>query len=242
MTSARRRAGWLLYAALQFIVLTACAMATYTGGTWFDPATTRYELTGNFLSDLGTTHAFSGHTNYVSSVLFLIALSTIGAAIIGFAWAWRGFAFGLGRARVAGIASQVLGTASGLAFIGIAVTPWDLALAAHNRFVVAAFSLLLGYVVCLTIAMWRNGIARVRVAVNLAYLALVLGYVAIILFGPRLDTPSGHLVQVTAQKLVAYGSMLHIIYLTITTRRALSELSAGTPRGDETGPTIRPVK
>ena len=93
--------------AIQYVVLTACAMAAYAGGTWFDPWTDRYELTGNFLSDLGMTHAFSGRTNYVSSALFVVAMASIGAALVAFAWTWRGFAFQLGRARLAGHASMV---------------------------------------------------------------------------------------------------------------------------------------
>ena len=220
---AYRRAGFLRYAAIQYVVLTACAMAAYAGGTWFDPWTDRYELTGNFLSDLGMTHAFSGRTNYVSSALFVVAKASIGAALVAFAWTWRGFAFQLGRARLAGHASMVFATASGLAFIGIGLAPLDVVLTLHNTLVVAAFSLLLGYVAAVTILMWCNEVSRARVAVNLCYLALVLGYVAMVLFGPRLGgTEHGHRVQVIAQKAIAYGSMVHVLYLTTTTRRALT--------------------
>src|SRR5262249_11827065 len=73
-------ATFLRYAALQFLVLVPSAMALYAGGTWFDPLTTRYQFTHNFLSDLGMTHSFSGQSNYVSSAMFAIALATLGAA------------------------------------------------------------------------------------------------------------------------------------------------------------------
>jgi hypothetical protein len=224
--TAHRRAGVLLYAAIQFVVLTGCAMATYAGGTAFDPTTPRYQLSGNFLSDLGATHAFSGRANYLSSGLFLVALATIGAALVAFAWTWRGFAFGRGRARGAGIASQVLGTGSGLAFIGIAVTPWDLALGLHNALVVVAFALLLLYVACLTLLLWRNRVSGARLAANVVYLMMIVGYVALVLLGPRFDTERGHMIQVTGQKLVVYGSMIHIAYLAMATRRALASVSA----------------
>src|SRR5262249_2100887 len=84
-----RRAGWLQIAAIQFVVLTGCAMVAYAGGTWSDPTTTHYELTRNFLSDLGMTHSFAGHANYLASVLFALALASLGAALIAFAWTWR---------------------------------------------------------------------------------------------------------------------------------------------------------
>ena len=81
MRTADRIAGFLRYAAIQFIVLSGCAMVTYAGGTWFDAAEPRYQIGGNFLSDLGMTHAFSGRANYTSCVLFGAALVSIGADI-----------------------------------------------------------------------------------------------------------------------------------------------------------------
>ncbi len=209
-----RRATVLRYAAIQFVVLVGCAMAAYPGGTPYDPAATRYQLAGNFLSDLGATRAWSGQPNPLARLLFGIALAVLGAALIAFAWSWRRFACARGRAVGLGHASAVLGTASGLAFIGVAVTPFDVALVLHNTFVIAAFALLLGYVACLTVVMARNGASRVQNAANAAYVVLVLGYVALVLFGPRLGSPHGHLVQVVGQKVIALGSMLHVIALT----------------------------
>jgi hypothetical protein len=218
--TAYRAAGLLRYAALQFVVLTAIAMQLYAGGNWFDPAAPHYHLAGNFLSDLGMTHAFSGRSNYASSAVFAIALASLGIALVMFVWTWRGFAFARGRARRAGIASAWLGTASGLCFAGVAVTPFDLALWPHNILVIAAFALLFAYVITITVVMWRNGIGGGRLAANLAYLALVVGYFTLVLGGPPYFTPHGHTVQVVGQKVIAYGSMLHIFYIATTTRRA----------------------
>lgn len=213
-----RRAGLLRYAAIQFFVLVAAAMALYAGGTYWDPGAPRYELTHNFLSDLGMTHAWSGRASYASSALFFVALATVGVALILFASTWRQFAHARGRSTFAGRASAALGMASGLAFVGVACTPFDLALVWHNGFVLAAFGLLLGYVIALTVVMANNGATAVQNALNLAYVALVLGYVALIFFGPRLNTPEGHRVQVIGQKIIAAGSMLHVILLTTLLR------------------------
>jgi hypothetical protein len=219
---AYRLAGLLRYAAIQFVVLTALAMVLYAGGTWFDPTTAHYHFTGNFLSDLGMTHAFSGRANYASSALFCIALATVGGTLVAFVWTWREFAFEHRRAAIAGHAAAVLGTLSGLAFVGVAFTPFDLALNAHNTLVIAAFGLLMLFVATITFVMWRNGISGARLAANLVYLACVAGYVALVLRGPRMSTPHGHAVQVIGQKLIAYASMLHIVYLTTTIRQASS--------------------
>ncbi|HTR54822.1 MAG TPA: hypothetical protein VMJ10_29240 [Kofleriaceae bacterium] len=217
MANAHRRAGFLRYAAMQFVVLVAAAMVAYPGGTWWDRDATSYQLAHNFLSDLGATHAFSGRANHPAQILFAVALVTLGGALVPFAWGWRQFAFTLGRARFAGIASALAGTASGAAFAGVAVTPIDLVLRLHLDFVIAAFGLLLVYVACLTFVMWRNRSGNVALA--LAYLALVSAYFAIVLIGPRLETERGFEMQVVAQKIVACGSMLYIAYITSAVRR-----------------------
>jgi hypothetical membrane protein len=221
VVSAYRLAGLLRYVALQFIVLSVCAMAAYAGGTWWDPGEPHYRFTGNFLSDLGMTHAFSGRANYVSCALFAVALFSVGTTLVAFVWTWREVACARGRARWAGHVSAIVGTLSGLAFIGVALTPFDIALNAHNTLVIAAFSLLPLYVAAFTFLMWRNGIDRARVAANLGYLVLVAGYMGLVLFGPRLSSPHGHTTQVIGQKIIAYGSMLHVLYLATTTRKAL---------------------
>ena len=211
MTSARRRAGFLLYAAIQFVVLTAIAMRVRAGG---------YDFFGNFLSELGATRTWTGLPNHPSAVLFGIALGTLGVAFVAFAGTWRAFAFDRGRVRALGIVGQVLGTLSGLAFLGVAVTPIDHALDLHNTLVIAAFGLLLGYAVTLTIVWGLNGAARSHLASSIAYVLLVCGYGVSVAVAVRvgLGTERSLWILVVSQKVVAYASMLHIIYLTLAIR------------------------
>src|SRR5262245_40923343 len=148
--SARIRGGVLLYAALQFIVLTTIAMRVYAGGTVADQSSSGYDFFNNFFSDLGATYSWSGAPNRAASVLFGIALGSLGAAFVAFAGTWRAFAFARGRARAAGIAAQVFGTLSGTAFVVVALAPVNRAINVHNAAVVSAFGLLLGYAACMT--------------------------------------------------------------------------------------------
>ena len=220
---AHRRATILLYAAIQFVALTAIAMAVYAGGTTADPWSSGYDFTGNFLSDLGATRAWSGAPNHASSILFGIALGSIGLAFIAFAGAWRAFAFTRGRAVIAGLAAQLFGTASGAAFVGVAVTPVNRALDLHNTFVLAAFGLLLCYAACMTLVWWRNGATRARVATSVAYLLLVCAYVAVVVVAVRAGvwTERGRILMVVSQKVIVGASMLYVAYLTLATRRQL---------------------
>lgn len=210
----RGRTGFLLYAALQFVVLTAIAMRFYAGGTFADATTIGYRFTQNFFSDLGATRSWSGHENHASMVLFTVALGTLGIAFISFAGAWRDLG---DKARLAGIASQLCGTLSGAAFIAVAATPVNLALDRHNTFVVAAFGLLLGFAASLTIVLWRNGHAlRLRV-ISIIYVVLVLGYVALVVYAVThgVSTEVGRAVMVVSQKAMAYLSMVYVVCVTL---------------------------
>jgi hypothetical protein len=69
---------------------------------------------------------------------------------------------------------------------------------AHNGFVRAAFGFLLVYDLCLLLTQLRNRWPA-------AYLLLLVAYVAILFFGPRLDTKSGLEFQVGAQKIIVYA-------------------------------------
>ncbi|MBK9032473.1 MAG: hypothetical protein IPL61_14380 [Myxococcales bacterium] len=233
---ARRRAGLLLYAAIQFVVLTAIAMVAYAGGSFADPSSRGYQFTRNFLSELGATRSWGGRPNHVSAGLFALALGGLGLAFAAFAGTWRAFAFGRGRARRAGVAAQACGTASGAAFLAVAVTPINVALTLHNAFVTAAFGLLFGYAASITVVSWRNGAPRARLAASLAYLLLVGAYFATVVVAVRtgVTTARGFQMMVISQKLVAGASMLFIGYVTLATRRELAPGAAiaGTSAGD----------
>ena len=210
----------MLWAAIQFVVLTSIAMHVYAGGTIWNPWAPGYTFDGNFLSELGSTRAWSGHDNHASMILFSLALATLGIAFIAFAGAWRGFAFARRRGVALGIASQLFGTLSGLCFVAVSVTPVNLALQAHNLFVVAAFGLLLGYAVCTTLVWWRNGIGRAELAASLVYVVFVLCYVGIVVYAVRHGTwtEREHRWLVVSQKIMAYGSMLYIAFVTVRVR------------------------
>jgi hypothetical protein len=224
---ARGRAAFLLYAAIQFVVLTAIAMQLYAGGTAWDPASSGYAFAHNFFSDLGATHAWSGHANHASAALFAIALVTLGVAFIAFAGTWRVFAFERARARAAGIAAQVAGTLSGASFIAVAAAPIDISMRLHNTFVVAAFGLLLGYAAFLTVLLWRNGATRALLAAGIVYVVLVTVYVALVVYAVRGGVASerGFELMVVSQKVMAYSSMVFVMFLTTTTRRQCAAAS-----------------
>jgi hypothetical protein len=64
------RATVLIYASVQFLILTALAMWVYPGGAVYEPEATHYLFFRNFFSDLGATRTPSGHANLSSHLLF----------------------------------------------------------------------------------------------------------------------------------------------------------------------------
>ncbi len=135
-------------------------------------------------------------------------------------------AFARGRARAFGVASVVLGVAGGAAFVGVAAAPVDVALGAHNAFVVAGFALLACYAACLTIVMHQNGVGRL--ALDAAYVASVCAYFAFALFGPH-DAARGFAMQVVAQKIVVALSMLYVAIATTRVRRLTAATAGRSP-------------
>lgn len=207
----------LLVAAAQFIVLTVIAMVVYPGGAKFHSGSDHYLFFGNFFSDLGATRTITGHSNTAAHVLFLVALGLIGLSLTYFSPVWRIVANG----DAAGMIAQVAAVISGLGFIGIAATPWNLVYDAHNLFVRLAFGLLLIYVVCMTLVQARTAWPRAFRWLNLAYLLLLLAYVVILFVGPGLDSSGGFRFQVAAQKVIVYTSILNLAILAGGVRTAV---------------------
>jgi hypothetical protein len=205
-----RRAEFLMAASALFVVLTVAAMAAYPGGALYDHESRGYLLFQNFFSDLGATKTYSGHSNTTSHVLFIIALVGVGLATIGFSTTWRVIAARRDAGRGFGGVAQAAAIVSGLGFIGIAITPWDRVLDAHNAFVKLAFGVLLVYILSLLSLQLRNGWPALFVAVNVTYLIVLAIYVLVLFVGPGLGTKNGLEFQVAAQKIIVYGSILNM--------------------------------
>jgi len=218
--SAALGAGLLLYSSAQFFVLTTVAMVLYPGGAKFFRTADHYLFFQNFFSDLGASHSWSGQKNLPAEVLFIVALSCVGFALIGSSGAWKVIAPRERRKYSWAWAAQICAVLSGLCYIGIAATPWNLMIDLHNIFVKAAFSFLLGFIVCLSALQTQAGWPNHFLATNYVYLALLFVYVSILFFGPKLDHPNGLAFQVVAQKIIVYTSILNLAYQALGVRQA----------------------
>jgi hypothetical protein len=205
----RRRALVVELAGAAFIALTLAAMVTYRGGSRFDVGARHYQFLGNFFSDLGDTVTYSGRTNMVPRALFAIALIAVGSA---FAWSGPVWYAWVGRteARVAAILARVVVVPIGIAFAAIGVTPWNRDPGLHLALVRTSFALLLVFVASVLVLQVRNGALRPWLAANLAFVAVLAVYVALVTVGPSVATVAGMRIQIVAQKLVVYGAVVNL--------------------------------
>ena len=196
-------------AALLFVVLVAIAIQLYPG----------YRYAEHFLSDLGATRTWHGESNQAAALVFAIAVAIVGVGMIVFAGSWRDFAFEQRRARTLGRIGHVCGTVSGLAFVGVAGAPMNIALDAHNALVVVAFALLLAFAASMTIVWAKNGAPRGVIVAGLAYAALLAVFFASAVWVVATDFWTHRHIIIVGQKISVAASMAYVVYLTLTIRR-----------------------
>jgi hypothetical membrane protein len=199
------------------------AMLAYPGGTYRDRSTSGYQFFHNFFSDLGATVTFSGQPNPIGAVLFVLCLVVL---VVGMGGILGGLARVYSRSPRA-VPLIRLAVVAGIfvcaCFIGVAVTPENRFRSTHVLFAELAFRAFPAVPLFLGLAASRGERSSVRVGVAwVAMIALLAAYVIVLDFGPRASTPTGLVVQVTAQKIVAVGAVLLLVYQSI-----LAERSAG---------------
>jgi len=195
------------------------AMLVYPGGTYRDHSTSGYQFFHNFFSDLGASVTFSGQPNPIGAALFVVSLVVLvvgmGGILAGLARVYSRSPRAVPLIRLAVVAGVFVCAC----FIGVAATPENRFRSTHVLFTKLAFRVFPVVPLFLGFAASRGErSSRVRVA-WIAMIALLTAYVVVLDFGPRVSTPIGLVVQVTAQKIVAVGAVLLLVYQSILAER-----------------------
>jgi hypothetical protein len=195
-----------------FVLLTVAAMFIYPGGTFTDPTTRGYDFFRNFFSDLGRVTALNGQPNTVSFLLFLTALTLVGIGLMLFFLAFRSFFLNDGSGTLLSLLGTVIGVASGLCFVGIALAPYDLFFDVHYQLVFWAFRTFLVAVAVYALVIFRQDAYPRRYGwIFVAFTALLAAYIGLLEFGPKAETSAGLVIQATGQKIITYVSILSIM-------------------------------
>ncbi len=217
---------YITYGCGLFVALTIIAMLTYAGGAVDNPSTTGYSFTHNFLSNLGMITAESGRPNWVSAILFFIALATAGAALVVFFILFRRIFRGTRLQSALSLAGSALGVLAGVSFMGIAFAPADIARPAHIQFVMWAFRLFpLAVLFYVPVLFLDRQYPKAYAWVFTVFSLLLIGYYLLLTNGPSLTSPQGLVIQVVGQKIIAYASIISIGVQSVGAYRFLRYLS-----------------
>lgn len=224
---AHRAFGLVAVACVFFVLGTLAAMAIYPGGSVADPTSRGYSFFDNFFSDLGQTRTLSGASNLVCMALFATALTVVALGLGLFFVELARLYSERAAVRWARVAA-FFGIVTGICFLGVAATPWNLYLAAHNVFVHWTFRLLLAAAVASIAAiLLETGFPRRFASVFGAFAVVLLAYVFLLVLGPKPSTPEGARVQVVGQKIIAYASILAVLAQAIGLRAWLRRTPPG---------------
>jgi len=201
---------FMFAASLIFVLMTVGAMYFYPGGTYTNPQTKGYSFTMNFFSDLGITETYSQMSNYISMVMFIISMTGVGIALFFFGANGDIFFSVRYRGKLVLETSKIVAGAAGILFIGIALTPADRVLDMHIFFVKSAFSMLLLYILLITVLQTINKWDKLYVYINYLYFLILCAYLYILFNGPDFNTPSGLMFNVISQKIIVYVSIVNI--------------------------------
>ena len=197
-----------------FVVLTTAAMFLYPGGTGTITSTHGYQFFLNFFSDLGRTRTQSGATNYPSMLLFDSAMIAVGVGAGAFFLTFsRYFATHTATplAQRLNRAATRFGLLSAIFFAGVGLTPSNLIMPAHLVASNGAFYLLLAAILLEIAAIRRTkSIPSALLWMNVTFVAVLIGYVSLMTFGPTSSTFLGNEINVTGQKVIVYTAIATI--------------------------------
>lgn len=195
-----------------FVVLTVIAMFAYPGGTYSDFNTRGYSFFQNFFSELGLARTHNGEPKMVSLVLFIIAMILSGSGMIAFFTVFPLFFQSTTIKRALSLFGSGLGILSGICFIGVAAAPADVNLSLHGDFVIWAFRLFPAAVLCYVIVLFlEKNFPRGYAWELVVFLLLLIGYLVLLEYGPKIGTFGGMVVQAVGQKIIVYASIATVM-------------------------------
>lgn len=206
-----RRCKLIILWAVVFIILTGSAMIAFPGGSLIDKLSIHYNFFENYFSSLGATMTISGKENKISNIFFTIAMSGFGLVIIYFSKIWRAFDIDANKSVILGYLSKAFLIISGICFIGISFSPWNLYFENHFVFLKLAFISFLLWI--LLILIFQSGIKKLKklFAINIVYSIFLAAYIYILFYGPNFGTIEELKFQVLSQITIFYITVVNLI-------------------------------
>ena len=210
-----------------FIFFLVLSIILYPGTTFLDHSTIGYDMTKNFLSDLGRTVTYLGNPNFYSSISFIFAITMV---FIGLFTYFLAFPFIVNKGNISYRFSQLgslFGIICAFSFLGIALTPDNYYHNWHMIFVHLGFRMFLLVMIFHSMAIGFNNLSISKKPIFVYFIfGLVLAwYIYLLNWGPALDEPDGLAINVISQKITVIGLSLTIFIQALMMRKYIRSLS-----------------
>ena len=147
-----------------------------------------------------------------------------GAGLALFFVAFRSFFVQSRAGKVLSAIGSLFGVISGICFIGVACTPANLQPALHGQLVMWAFRAFPVAVILYAVAILLHQTYPKRfAAVFIAFAALLVLYVVLMMRGPGFATPQGLMIQATGQEAIVCASIVTTFIQSLGARKRLSQ-------------------
>jgi hypothetical protein len=194
-----------------FLSLMITGMLIYEGGNFHDNNLDRYSFIENYLSDLGRVYAYSGELNNISKTLFEVALFVAAFLIISLYTFYIRIFRNLENKNKIGIAGSIVGLASTLSCISVALVSFDVYVTLHR---ICAFAL--GILMLVANILILIGLLRIDAypriygilffITNLIVFTYILAYLVIGFNAPYYQ----EVVKIVGQKLIIFVNFLNL--------------------------------
>ncbi len=202
----------MMYASIQWFILTFVSMFFYAGGTITNPTSPGYDFFSNYNSDLGRTVAYSGKSNLVSLWIYTINNTIYVISMMIFFIALYYFFSEGGIDKWMGLLGSISGIFVGIGLLGAVFTPWDLYPELHEMFTYLSFSSILLIVIFFAIAIYLNEAYPNKYCyIHLIYMLIVILFLIVLYTGPSLTSAEGLRLQATWQKILLFASNINLL-------------------------------
>lgn len=211
-----------------FWALLLIAIICYPGTNYLDDSAIGYDMTKNFLSDLGRTLNRLGEPNFYSSTAFTIATIMVCIGLTSYSIIFPHIVNRDGPSFHFARGGSIAGIISGISFMGIGLTPFNYYPQWHEFFVHLGFRMFLLFMVCQSIAIVLNkvGLSKNSVWVYLTFGLVLLFYIFLLIWGPKINEPNGLAIQVISQKITVVGLSITVFIQSLIMKRHFRSLPA----------------
>lgn len=204
----------LFFSCILFLVSTAIGMLYFPGGTMLDHNTKGYSFFNNFFSELGRWKTLLGESKWISFFAFEIALLFHAFAMFYFNIYFLKETKSIRLNQTAHFIALISGSLFPFLLAGIALTPCDLYLSYHMKFVYSGFGMLIPLSFAYTILIREHHLLPNKYGNMMLVIVFAIGfYILLMLFGP--SPKQVNYVQQTAQKIIVYSMIFTLLYLSI---------------------------